>query len=149
MNGWGVGVTAAVLLVLFGATPETPHSASPIRVLLDWGSLVIQVAQDTAVTKHRMNFETDEYIVGRRSDRHELLRIIVGGGAYNLQRYSEICLNHKRAWRLASPRGVEIIVGEPGVNALSASYENLSVKDASIAGKIMESINFHDGRYCR
>lgn len=124
------------------------QSGTPEKAVLDWGRLVIRIPHDLRVMKHRVNFETDEYVVARRSDGRELLRIIVGGGAYDLERYKPICLNHKKAWRLASPHRTQLVVGEPGVNAVSASYENLSSENADIAGKVMKSIDFHDGRSC-
>lgn len=121
----------------------------PMKVVLDSGNLLMRIPESAVVTKRQVNFETDEYTVVRRSGGSELLRIIVGGGAYDLRKYKGVCLNHKRAWRLESPHGMEIIVGVPGVNAVSASYEKLSSADARIAREVMASIEFRDGRYCR
>lgn len=150
MNGWRLSLRAVTLsAALVGVAQGTMHRSPSVRVALDGGNLVIRLPRSVTITRHSLNFETDEYVVYRRPDGHELLRMIVGGGAYDLRRYQAICLNHRKAWRLASRHGMEIVAGEPGANAVSASYEDLSPEDALVVRKIMASIEFRDGRYCR
>lgn len=149
MSGLRLSIIAtAASLALCGLAYGTTRDPS-MKMVLDSGNLIIRIPQSAAVTKHQLNFETDEYTVVRRPSGSQLLRIVVGGGAYDLRKYKNVCLNHKRAWRLTSPHGTEIVLGVPGVNAVYARYENVSSADAAIAREVMASIEFRDGRYCR
>jgi hypothetical protein len=115
------------------------------NVSLDSGNLVLRIPTHTTVIKKPVNWETDKYTIRRTSDGVKLLDIVVGGGAYDLAGYSAFCLNHKHAWRIKTLHSLKIIIGDPGVNAASASYEDLSPQDATIANEIISSIKFNSG----
>lgn len=118
-------------------------------VSLDGGNLTLRLPAGVVAQRSRVNWETDEYMITRKSDGAELLTLIVGGGAYNLKGYTPFCLNHVRAWRLRESDKLHIVVGTPGMNAASASYGNLSPQDQKLADAIATSLIFKYGPACR
>lgn len=118
-------------------------------VSLDGGNLTLRLPAGVVAEKSRVNWETDAYKIGRKSDGTQLVSLIVGGGAYDLKRYTPFCLNHVRAWRLRRDNAVLVVAGSPGVNAVSASYANLSPEDRKLADAIVASLTFKYGPPCR
>ena len=98
------------------------------------------------VTREVTNWETERVLL--RTEKSVLIEMFIGGGAYDLHGFRRFCLNGKRAWDSGPPRRRShrtVIVGSPGVNALSATYSNLSESDAALADQIISSILYGEG----
>jgi hypothetical protein len=104
---------------------------------------------NATVTKERVNWETDRYTVHRSKDGAELLNIVVGGGAMDLENFTTLCLNHERAWRSKQSRPVTVVVGHPGVDAVYLTGTAASESDTAMLDKMISSVKFFDGTYCR
>jgi hypothetical protein len=116
---------------------------------LDAGNLTLTIPQNMEVMKHKLNFETDQYIIRRKIDGLELLEVTVGGGAYELGEFREFCLNKQRAWRRNSMSQSEVLVGQPGVNAVYMSYSIHGRESLRIATSIEASLHFRGSLPCR
>lgn len=136
------------ILSLILAVSVTAGSAWK-QITLDWGHLTMTVPSNAKVTKEPVNWETDSYTVQQGTDGADLLKIIVGGGAMDLKRFTPFCLNHKRAWRSAQSHPITIVVGNPGVDAVYLTSTDASQRDKKVLDKMILSVKFVDGTYCR
>ena len=112
-------------------------AVSATLLSLDSGQLHLTVPASVRVQRHKVNFETDEYELYEENDKTPLLLIVDGGGAYDLRGFTKICLNGRRAWRTESVDSGTLVVGQPGVNAVSAYWSKLSGERLSEAKGIL------------
>ncbi|MGZ3505712.1 MAG: hypothetical protein ACXVAW_14290, partial [Vulcanimicrobiaceae bacterium] len=128
-------MSSIIATLLFAASVTTGTAWK--QVILDWGHLKMTIPGNATVTKERVNWETDRYTVQRSTDGAELLDIVVGGGAMDLEKFTSLCLNHKRAWRSKQSHPVTVVVGHPGVDAVYLTSTAASESDTTMLDKII------------
>jgi hypothetical protein len=128
--------------------PSLLLAASTTLLSLDSGGLHLAVSTTVRVRKHKVNWETDEYVLYEANDKEPLLDIVVGGGAYDLHGFTRICLNGRQAWRSESVDSGTVVVGEPGVNAVAAYWSKQSGERLKEAKRIVSSLRIDWGPKC-
>lgn len=123
-------------------------AASTTLLSLDGGQLHLAVPASVRVRQTKVNWETVEYDLYEKDNKLPMLRILDGGGAYDLHGFAQICLNGRRAWRTESANSGTLVVGEPGVNAVAAHWSKLSGERLSEAKGIVSSLRIDYGPKC-
>jgi len=104
----------------------------------------IRLPAGTHAVKSRVNFETDSYSI-RDARNREIASIIAGGGAYDLHGYRRYCLNGSVAWLQDGGRSGTLVIGEPGVDAISLSYDTHDVRQLRMIKRMMASLRLLEG----
>ena len=68
-------------------------AASMTVLSLDRGDVHLAVPVGVRVLRSRVNWETDSYELYEAHEKGAFLSVFVGGGAWNVHRYTPICLN--------------------------------------------------------
>ena len=128
--------------------PSLLLAASTTLLSLDSGQLHLAVPASVRVRQNKVNWETVEYDLYEANDKVPLLRIVDGGGAYDLHGFAQICLNGRQAWRTESVGSGTVVMGQPGVNAVAAYWSKLSGERLSEAKDIVSSLRIDYGPKC-
>ena len=106
----------------------------------------IRIPKEAKLERQRINWETDEFDITLRGQL--FMRIVVGGGAYDLGGFRKICLNGKRAWDSGPANGARtVLLGNPGMNAMELSYTELTRSTQRLANAVISSVHYGEGGY--
>jgi hypothetical protein len=128
--------------------PTLLLAASSTLLSLDDGSLDLTVPTSVRVQQSKLNWETLEYDLYELNDKESFLQIVAGGGAYDLHKYTRICLNGREAWKLENADSGMVVVGEPGFNAVAVYWAKLSGTRLTEAQNILSSLRIDWGAKC-
>ncbi len=122
--------------------------AASTTLSLNYGQLHLTVPTSVRVQQSKVNWETVEYDLYELNDKESFLQIVAGGGAYDLHKYTHICLNGREAWKIESADSGMVVVGEPGFNAVAVYWAKLSGARLTEAQNILSSLRTDWGAKC-
>jgi len=128
--------------------PTLLLATSMTLLTLDDGALHLAAPTSVRVQQSKVNWETLEYDLYEPSEKESFLQIVAGGGAYDLHRYTRICLNGREAWKIESADSGMVVVGEPGFNAVAVYWAKLSGTRLNEAQNILSSLKMDWGAKC-
>lgn len=123
-------------------------AASTTLLSLELGHLHVAVPYGVRVRRYLHNWETNRYEFYEANEKEPFLWMYVGGGSYDFHGYAQICLNGRKAWRSESDDSGTVVVGEPGVNSVSANWSKLSGERRTEAKSIVSSLRIDWGPKC-
>ena len=111
--------------------PALLLAVSTTILSLDYGHVHVAVPAGVRVRRHEGNWETDIFEFFAANEKKSFLWMSVGGGSYDFHAFERTCLNGRKAWSSESVDSGTVVVGEPGVNSVSANWSN-SLDNASL-----------------
>ncbi len=146
LNVWSFGLILFLGLTASGSSADSGVTKAYRLITLPYSQVQIKIPAEANLERRRINWETDEFDITLHGQ--PLMRIVLGGGAYDVGGLRKICLNGKRAWDSGPSNGARtVLIGNPGIDTMELTYAGLSQSTQRLADAMISSVRYGEGGY--